>query len=74
MGPTNNPAAGALSDPCGQPTKVKGEKDIRRKKKTEKRDECLGKEEEQVQHLEVHLSNAARRPEKVGERVLESRM
>jgi len=32
-GPTNNPTAGALSDPCGQPTKFKGEKGIKRKKK-----------------------------------------
>ena len=50
-GPTNNPTAGALSDPCGQPTKFKGEKGIKRKKKDWKRDECQDEEEEQVQYL-----------------------
>jgi len=51
--PTKNPGAGALLNPVGNPprSKVKGRK---KEKKTEKRDECRGKEEEQVQHLQVH--------------------
>jgi len=61
-GPTDNPAAGVLWGPRGQATKVEGEKDIRRKEDW-KRDECQDEEEEQVQYLEVHLSNASSCPE-----------
>jgi len=65
--PTNHPAAGALSNPRGHPTKAKGEKGVRMKSKQLKKGmNAKAKRKEQVQHLEVHLSNIARCPEKAG--------